>query len=280
MQVGRSIFTVLAVTDPGLRRNFQRVLAWCMLSGILALTGGIVTGHPRELLWAAAVAVDLLGGVVGFYTPWLGRSATADWTIEGGHFAERCQGFILIALGESIVVIGTALSGRLGGPSGASAAEIAAFGVAVIASVAFWWLYFDRSAGEAAEVIAGSADPGRLGRSAYHFIHPVMVAGIIVATAADAATANAAASPAGHVTASTAWMILGGAALFLAGHAAFKWIIWHRISWPRIGAVAVLALLGLLVPHVSALALSAASAAVVAAVAVTDQLRPHHAGAT
>jgi low temperature requirement protein LtrA len=92
MQVGRSIFTVLAVTDPGLRRNFQRVLAWCMLSGVLALTGGIVTGHPRELLWAAAVAVDLLGGVVGFCMPWLGRSATADWTIEGGHFAERCQG--------------------------------------------------------------------------------------------------------------------------------------------------------------------------------------------
>jgi low temperature requirement protein LtrA len=69
-------------------------------------------------------------------------------------------------------------------------------------------------------------------------------------------------------------MILGGAALFLTGHAAFKWIIWHRISWPRLGAVAVLGLLGLLAPHVGALALSATSAAVVVAVAVTDQLLP------
>jgi low temperature requirement protein LtrA len=50
--------------------------------------------------------VDLLGGVAGFYTPGLGRSVTTEWTIEGNHFAERCQAFILIALGESIIVIG------------------------------------------------------------------------------------------------------------------------------------------------------------------------------
>ena len=70
--------------------------------------------------------MDLLGGLAGFYTPGLGRSSTADWTIEGGHFAERCQAFILIALGESIVVIGATLSGlpRITG------AEIGAFAAA------------------------------------------------------------------------------------------------------------------------------------------------------
>jgi hypothetical protein len=66
------------------------------------------------------------------------------------------------------------------------------------------------------------------------------------------------------------WMILGGPALFLAGHAAFKAVIWHRASWPRIAAVAVLALLGLAAPHLSALALSACAAAVVIAVGGAD----------
>ena len=47
------------------------------------------------------------------------------------------------------------------------------------------WLYFDQSAEAAEEKIARSDDPGRLGRSAYHLIHPVMVAGIIVSAAAD-----------------------------------------------------------------------------------------------
>jgi hypothetical protein len=47
------------------------------------------------------------------------------------------------------------------------------------------WLYFDRSAEAGAQVIERSADPGALGRSAYHFIHPVMVAGIVVVAGAD-----------------------------------------------------------------------------------------------
>jgi low temperature requirement protein LtrA len=190
VQVGRSAFTVLAIDDPALRRNFQRILAWCVVSGLLALAGGLVGGDARVALWVAAVAVDLTGGAVGFYTPGLGRSRTAEWTIEGGHFAERCQGFILIAIGESIVIIGAALAARLGSGHPLTGAEIATFAIAAVGSLAFWWVYFDRAAGEAAAVIAASTDPGRLGRSAYHLIHPIMVAGIIVAAAADGAVAN------------------------------------------------------------------------------------------
>jgi low temperature requirement protein LtrA len=262
MQVGRSVFAVAALRGQQLQRNFQRILAWCLVSGALAVAGGLAGGDARLGLWAGAVGVDLLGGVAGFWTPGLGRSATQDWTIEGGHFAERCQAFVLIALGESIVVTGATLSGlaHVGGE------QVAAFVVAVVGSAGLWWLYFDRSAGDAADVIAGSADPGRLGRSAYHFIHPVMVAGIIVTAAADEQTL---AHPAA-TEAAAAWMILGGVALFLAGHAAFKAVIWHQPSWPRIAAVAVLALLGLAAPHLSALALSACAAAVVIAVAAAD----------
>ncbi len=268
MQVGRSLFAVIALPGGPLRRNFQRILAWCLASGTLAVLGGVVAPDPRAWLWLAAVAVDLLGGAVGFYTPGLGRSSTLDWTIEGRHFAERCQAFILIALGESIVVIGATLSGL----AHITGMEIAAFAVALLGSAALWWLYFDRSAEDAARVIAASDDPGRLGRSAYHLIHPVMVAGIIVGAAADQLTL-ADPGAVGHAPAS--WMILGGAGLFLAGHAAFKAVIWGVVSWTRIGGVIALALLGLAAAHLSALELGTCTAAVVVAVAVADYLRPH-----
>jgi low temperature requirement protein LtrA len=271
MQVGRSTFTVLGLRGSALRRNFERILAWCVVSGLLALAGGLIHGNGRDLVWTGAVVVDVLGGAVGFYTPGLGRSRTADWTIEGGHFAERCQAFILIAIGESIVIIGATLAERLGQPGGVDGREVAAFCVAVISSIAFWWLYFDRSASDATEVIAHSPDPGRLGRSAYHFIHPIMVAGIIVTAAADGATALAA----GADTAPSGWvagLILAGPALFLAGHAAFKATVWRRISWPRIAAIAVLGLLGLAASHVPAVVLSACAAVVVVAVVVADQV--------
>ncbi|HEY6276994.1 MAG TPA: low temperature requirement protein A [Streptosporangiaceae bacterium] len=211
--------------------------------------------------------MDLLGGAVGFYTPGLGRSATTDWTIEGNHLAERCQAFILIALGESIVVIGATLAHLLA--TSVTVAEAGAFLVAVIGSAGLWWLYFDRSAEDAAKVIVASADPGRIGRTAYHFIHPVMVAGIIVTAAADQVMVSRLAA------AGQGWLILGGTALFIAGHAAFKIAVWRVVPWSRIAAVAVLGLLGL--AHLPALGLGSCAAAVVLTVAALDHYLPGHA---
>jgi len=262
-QVGRSVFTVVAVRGP-LQRNFERILAWCVVSGSLALAGGLVGGTARDVLWLLAVAVDVAGGLTGFATPGLGRSRTLDWTIEGGHFAERCQAFILIALGESIVIIGATLSSL----QHVTGTAVAAFVVAFAGSVALWWLYFDRSAAASARVIAASDDPGRLGRSAYHLIHPVMVAGIIVTAAGDEKILT---HPSSTASAPSAWMILGGPALFLAGHAAFKFVVWRLISWIRLAGIAVLALLALAVPVLPEVALAACAAAVVAAVAAGDR---------
>jgi low temperature requirement protein LtrA len=265
MQVGRSAFAVAGLRGDVLQRNFQRILAWCVISGALAVAGGFAHGGARAGLWIAAVGVDLLGGAVGFYTPGLGRSSTRDWTISGNHFAERCQAFMLIALGESIVVIGATLA-DLGT---VSAAEAGAFVVAFAGVVALWWVYFDRSAEAAAQVIAQSADPGRLGRSAYHLIHPIMIAGIVVTAAADQRVLAHPAASAGPVT---AWLVLGGTALFLAGHAAFKETVWRVVPWTRLAAIAALGLLGAVATSISALALGAVTTAVVVLVAASDRL--------
>jgi low temperature requirement protein LtrA len=118
-------------------------------------------------------------------------------------------------------------------------------------------------------MIARSDDPGRLGRSAYHLIHPVMVAGIIVTAAADEKVLSDPGQPA---SAAAAWMILGGPALFLAGHAAFKLVVWRVVSWPRLAGIAGLALLALPAGAIPALALAACAAVLVIAVAASDRL--------
>jgi low temperature requirement protein LtrA len=270
MQVGRSLFAVWALRGT-LRRNFQRIACWCCVSGALALAGGLTGTGPREVLWLAAVAVDLLGGVVGFYVPGLGRSLTREWDIEGGHFAERCQAFILIALGESMVVIGATLAGLLDGPLAAPHANagpaIAAFVIAFAGSAGLWWLYFDRSAEAGAATIAESADPGALGRTAYHLIHPVMVAGIIVTAAADEVVLS---HPEGHAGTAGALLILGGPALYIAGHAAFKAVLFGTVSRTRLAALVLLGLLGLAAPEVPAVVLAGLAAAVVVGVAGAD----------
>jgi len=107
---------------------------------------------------------------------------------------------------------------------------VAAFVVAFAGSAALWWIYFDRSAEASARRIATSPDPGRLERSDYHFIHSIMVAGIIVAAAADEEVLT---HPLAAGEAATTWMTLGGAALFLAGHALFKAVVWRVTPWSR-----------------------------------------------
>src|SRR5918999_5179658 len=145
IQVGRNVFVVIALnkslgrSDP-LSRNFQRIFFWLSASGVLWIVGGLLEGEARYVLWVLALAVEYISPVVGFYPPGLGRSTTETWrTVEGGHAAERCQLFVILALGESILVTGTTF-----GEIEASTATVAAFVVAFLGSAALWWIYFSR----------------------------------------------------------------------------------------------------------------------------------------
>ncbi len=264
MQIGRSAYTAWALgEDESLRRNFLRILAWCVVSGACALVGGLAHGHARELWWLAAVAVDSLGGLVGFWTPGLGRSETHEWTIDGGHFAERCQGFLIIALGESIVATGSAFAAA----EHQDVTSTSAFVFAFAGAVALWWLYFDRRAREGVDAITASDDPGRLATRAYHFVHPLMVAGIIVTAAGDE---NVVEHPGAHAAHGTAWFVAGGTALFLLGHALFVWLV--RGALPVVQAIgfAVLVVLGATGSRMPSLAVGAVTLAVVVVVVALD----------
>ena len=132
--------------------------------------------------------------------------------------AQRCYLFITIALGESILVIGSQF-GELPHHAGTVVALLLAFA----GSAGFWWVYFDRSADAAIEVISRSSDPGRLGVIAYTYLHIPMVAGIIVAAAGyELAIAH----PHRAVDGATGCLIVGGPALFLVGQMLFKRAVW------------------------------------------------------
>src|ERR687897_1416450 len=266
IQVGRTAFAVLALYSAShpLSGTFWRILAWLVAAGVLWVAGGLLEGGARYMLWLLALAVDYAGPVMRYRTPGLGSSRTEEWTIEGTHFAERCQLFIIIALGESILVTGTTF-----GDIEASAVTVCAFVVTFLGSVALWWIYFARSAQAAREVVTSSEDPGRLGRSAYTYFHLPMVAGIIAVAAADELTV---AHPGDTGTLASITLTLGGTVLFLAGHALFKWAVFGVLPWSR--AVAVAALMALIPVGFAmpTLALSGAAGLIVVGLAVWDAL--------
>jgi low temperature requirement protein LtrA len=265
IQVGRTAFAVLALgASHPLSGGFRRILAWFAAAGVLWVAGGLFEGEARYGLWLLALAVDYSGPVARYWTPGLGRSRTEEWTIEGAHFAERCQLIVIIALGESILVTGTTF-----GEIETSTATVAAFLVAFLGSAALWWMYFARSAYAASEAIAHSADPGKIARSAYTYFHIPIIAGIIAVAAADELVV---AHPADPGTGASISLILGGTALFVAGHGFFLWAASGRVLWSRAVAVVALAALTPVGFAVPVLGLSAATALIVVLLAAWDSV--------
>ena len=255
---------VLKRHDPRNHRNFLRITIWRAAGAACWIAGGFVAGEARLAVWLLALAIDTTAPLVGFHVPGLGRSTTADWTVEGGHMAERCALFVIIALGESILITGATFAGLPW-----TGITLAAFANGFAASVAMWVIYFNIGAERAGQAFAASADPGRIARAGYTYLHIPIVAGIIVAAVADELVLT---HPLGHTSRATAAVILVGPALYLAGNAAFKRLSARNLPLSHSVGLALLAALIPASPYLAPLALSAATTAVLILVGVWEWL--------
>lgn len=264
IQIGRTLFTLWSVQGHAtLTLNFRRILAWLCVSGVVWILGGFIEGEARLAFWAVALLIEYLGPSQGFWTPGLGRSTTADWNVEGGHMAERCGLFVIIALGESVLVTGATFSGLAW-----TTPVVLAFLSAFLASLAMWWIYFNTASERGAETMIASGDPGRLARVAYTYIHLFIVAGIIVTAVGDEFTL---AHPDGHGDLKTAFAIVGGPALYLIGTLLFRRAITGYL--PKIQVLALIAMIVIFAgaSFVSPLILSLATTAVLLIVAFAEK---------
>lgn len=236
MQVGRTAFIVrqLRSTHP-LAPNYRRMLGWICIAAVFWIAGGLVEHGARIALWSIAVLCEYVSPMFGFALPGLGRSRTRDWTIEGGHLAERCQLFVIVALGETLLASGAVLSDTAAWDGAVLLALLATF----VGTLALWWLYFGTSSKDATDAIVHSDDPGRMG--AYlHYVHVILAAGVIVsAVGNDLVMAH----PHGYADAAQAAMLIAGPAIYLLGSAMYKKIVYGVVPMSHVaGSVALLAL--------------------------------------
>jgi low temperature requirement protein LtrA len=245
MQVGRTLFVLFAVRGNAARltSTFQRLGIWFVISGALWIAGAFTEPVARLGWWTLALAIEFAGPWARFWVPGLGASSVADWNVDGGHMAERCALFIIIALGESLLVTGAAFAELTW-----DTPTLIAFFSAVLGSILMWWIYFDTGAERAAHRIVHASDPGRQARSAYTYVHIVIVAGIIVCAVGDELLLT----HRDHGTQGGLLAILGGPACYLLGAAWFKWITNDRRTPPlshMIGLVLIAMLAWPLLSH-------------------------------
>ena len=263
LQVGRNAAAALHLPrGDRLRDVFERLFVWSAAAAVLWLAGGAVAEEWRLLLWLPALGLELAAPAAGYWLPGRGRAFTTDWDIEGGHFAERSHLFIIIALGESVVVTGATASA-----AGLTATVIVCLVVAFAETAALWWVYFGATADDAIAEMRTCEDPGRLARDAYTYGYLPIIAGIIAAAVGqDLLIAH----PKETLDGAGVAMVIGGPALFVLGESLFRWRITGTWNRERLATLGLLLLLVPLAAHISALALSAIATGVLLALAVSQ----------
>lgn len=236
LQVGRSVFTMLAFAQHRREHavNFLRISVWLATSGAFWIGGAFAAEEARPWLWLAALLIDYAGPRARFWLPGLGRSPLESWDVSGEHMAERVSLFIIIALGESVIIAGVTFSALDLGWVPASA-----FLSAFTSTVLLWLLYFNHNQRNGSEYISEATERGLIAQVAYTYVPVPMVFGIVLAAVADNTVLL-------HPTDLDAWaaaLICGAPAIYLLGNALFThaiggpWLLSHLIGILLLGAL-------------------------------------------
>jgi low temperature requirement protein LtrA len=253
-----ALFVLASRDDPGLRHAVWGLLASTAVGVGLLVAASFADGALQGALWAVALTLDMGGPLI---------IDPSGWRLEPGHFAERHGLIVIIALGESIVAIG------VGAEAGVTTGVVVAACIGIVIAAALWWLYFDVVA-LVAERRLSNASPGRerntIARDSFSYLHLPMVAGIVLVALGLKKTLEHVDDPLKVVPAAA---LLGGAAIYLLAHVAFRWRNVHRFSWQRLIAAALLVALLPLGVEISALVTTAIVGALLAALIAFETWR-------
>jgi low temperature requirement protein LtrA len=224
----------------------------------LLIVAGFLDGTAQGILWVVALAIDFAGpyvfGVRGF-------------RVSPAHFAERYGLIVIIALGESIVAIGTGIGG-LELDAGLITAAVLGLGVAA----ALWWAYFDVVALVAERRFRASSgdERNRIARDSYSYLHLPMIAGIILVALGVKKTLGNVDEP---LELEPAVALFGGIALYYAGHLGFRLRNVGSLNKQRLAAALLCLALIPVSPEVDALIALAAAAAITSGLIAYEAVR-------
>jgi low temperature requirement protein LtrA len=251
------LFMLASRDDPALRRSVLGLAAGTAVGVGLLAAAAFTDGLAQGALWALALLLDAGGPYV---------YGSEGWKLVPRHFAERHGLIVIIALGESIVAVGANANHVV--DAGTATAAV----VGIVVAAALWWLYFDVVALVAARRLENAAE-GRerndIARDSFSYLHFPMIAGIVLIALGIKKTL-------GHVGdelhAVPAVALLGGAALYLFAHVAFRWRNVHRFSAQRVIAAVLCVALVPAALAIPALATVTLLAAILVAVVVYESI--------
>ena len=257
IQLGRTVWTLINSTNVVLRDHYYRTLLWVIATTPLWISGATVNAEARLLWWALAAGIDQIGRWLAHPIPGR-RLRSENVEFDAGHMLERCHMFLLIALGETVVTTGMAIS-----ESSLPMMTLATGTFALVGTVALWALSFGRSHRIILRHLEKTSDPIRASRHAVNALM-VMVAGLIAVAVANK---EVIAHPRGHTSLELSLLLGGGPILFLAAQGWYLWAVPNVRSQLHVigeGALLLVGLTTLAVPPYVALFLVGTSVSTLA----------------
>jgi low temperature requirement protein LtrA len=266
IQIGRHSFLTFIAAGPGTleRERAGRILVWFCAAGVFYAAGAVAEGPARTALWLVALAIDYGGPLALFWIPRRPFIGEAAWQVTTAHFSERFGLFIIIALGESIVITGATVS-RLD----VDLAIVAAFATAFLTTAALWWLYFTYVARIAERRLEMAPNRTRMARDAYTYLHVVLVAGIIVSAVGDELVI---AHPSRPLPDAQVAAVVAGPAIYLLAHFLFRLRLTSTVGWRRLTGAAACVVAGIVAGGADALVLAVIVLAVLIGVITTESV--------
>ncbi|MGW9113283.1 low temperature requirement protein A [Microbacterium sp. NPDC055683] len=263
LQLGRSAFMVWATArhDARISDDFRRILVWTAGGSALWIAGALLPLPAQLPLWIAALCVEFIGTLTGYPTPGRGRVTLERWDLSGAHIAERTSLFVLIALGEGLLVSGFSFVAEESSPDG-----VVAMACAFVSAAAAWWIYFDHGERVGAEAIERSDAPGRLTRTAYTWVHLLIVGGIVMMSVGD----KQALSHPDETGVASALALTTGPFLFLLGTVLFRRMLERSVPRAQLAGVIAVPVVALAGVFVGALTTAIAVTAVLVLVAAGE----------
>jgi low temperature requirement protein LtrA len=266
LQLGRTLFVLLAFNDQNTLhfRHSIRTVFWVLAAAPFWIIGAISSDEARLYWWGAGLLVEYGATAARYYVPWIGTSQAADWDVEANHFAERCGLFVIIALGELILITGNTV-----GDLTLNLFTLTAFLSILVSTMSMWWIYFSFSAEKGVQAVERSGDSGRTARLVYVYLHIPLICGLLLSAAGDEGLVG---HPSDAAKLGDVVRLVGGPALFLAGSLIVKRLICGGFMTSHAVGILVLVLISPLAKGMQLFLVGAGVAVILVGVAVWEEL--------
>jgi low temperature requirement protein LtrA len=256
--IGLILYIWVASEDPALRVGV-RVFSALSISGLIAvLAGGYFGGVKQFLFWGLAIFLDVVAALVA--------GKFEGWNLHPDHFSERHGLFVIIVLGETLIVTA---AGVTEASWNLQLIEVALLIVAITCGL--WWSYFSRLKPLLDQALVGrrGADQTQMARDTYSLIHfPVIFGLIAFAVAVEQLVVH----PEDPLSLAGRGSLAAGLVLFVGGMGVAAWRSLGHLCLTRLALTAITAIIVMALPGIPGTVTLGITFAGILIICVTEQL--------